>query len=79
MSYVLLIKVSAMISMFVLTLITSSIPLRSRAFKENQKVMALSSGFSGGLFLSVGLIHLIPEAAEKFDEYFKEKDAADEA
>jgi hypothetical protein len=31
--------------------------------------MAFSSAFSGGLFIAVGIIHLLPEAVEKFEEY----------
>jgi len=32
--------------------------------------LAFTAAFSGGLFLSVGVIHLLPEAAGSFDEYF---------
>lgn len=28
--------------------------------------------FSGGLFLAVGLVHLLPEAAESFADSFEE-------
>lgn len=38
-------------------------------------MLALANGFSGGLFLCVGLLHLLPEANENFEDYFEEKDA----
>lgn len=36
--------------------------------------MSLANSFSGGLFLAVGLLHLLPEAAENFEDYYTEKD-----
>ena len=56
--------------MFLEVVIFGLIPLRVEAFKENKLVLALSDGFSGGLFLAVGLIHLLPEANENFEKYF---------
>ncbi|EAS06217.1 metal cation transporter, ZIP family protein (macronuclear) [Tetrahymena thermophila SB210] len=47
-------------------------PLRVKSFRENQKVLSIASAFSGGLFLSVGLIHILPEAAENFDNYLNQ-------
>ncbi|EGR27854.1 zip zinc transporter family protein, putative [Ichthyophthirius multifiliis] len=61
-----------MLIMFAMIMITGNIPLRLHSFKQNLKVLALSSAFSGGLFLTVGLVHLLPEANEHFDKYFKE-------
>ncbi len=34
-------------------------------------VLAFASAFSGGLFLSVGLLHLLPEANENFDKHWE--------
>jgi zinc transporter 1/2/3 len=33
--------------------------------------MSYSKAFSGGLFLCVGMLHLLPEAQEKFEDYYK--------
>lgn len=60
--------------MFIITMIFGSIPLRVAAFKENKLVLALANGFSGGLFLSIGLLHLLPEANENFENYYGEGD-----
>lgn len=35
-------------------------------------MLSFTSAFAGGLFLSVGLLHLLPEAAENFNEHFQE-------
>ncbi len=59
-----------MIIMFLMIVIIGSIPLRSKEFKENGKLLALSAAFSGGLFLSVGILHILPEASENFNDYY---------
>ncbi|KRX05287.1 hypothetical protein PPERSA_00588 [Pseudocohnilembus persalinus] len=69
------VKIPAMTVMFFMTMAFGMLPLKLKAFKENQFVLALANGFSGGLFLSVGLLHLLPEANENFEDYFEEKDA----
>jgi len=51
-----------MIVMFLMIMIAGNIPLKSAAFKENKLILSLTGAFSGGLFLSVGIIHLMPEA-----------------
>lgn len=68
-----IIKLISMILMFTLIMITGNIPLRVKSFKSNPKVLALSSAFAGGLFLAVGILHLLPEANEHFEDYYKEK------
>ncbi|EAS07205.1 metal cation transporter, ZIP family protein (macronuclear) [Tetrahymena thermophila SB210] len=64
------VKIASMTTMLLLTLIMGSIPLRSKSFKENQMVLSLSSAFSGGLFLAVGLLHLLPDATDSFESYY---------
>ena len=70
-SYVACIKIPTMVVMFLEVVIFGSIPLRLVAFKENKLILALSGAFSGGLFLSIGLIHLLPESNENFEKYFE--------
>lgn len=63
-----------MLFMFLEILFFGSLPLRLKAFKENKLVLSLSGAFSGGLFLGIGLIHLLPESNESFENYYKEKE-----
>ena len=35
--------------------------------KENVKWMGISNSFAAGVFLSIGVTHLLPEAAETFE------------
>ena len=34
--------------------------------------MELANAFSGGLFLAIGLIHILPEAANDYNKYWGE-------
>ncbi len=61
-----LIRIFCMIFMFFLIIVTGLIPIKVNSFHSNEKLMSLSSAFSGGLFLSVALIHLLPEAIKTF-------------
>lgn len=71
--FLLVVKVFCMVVMFLIIMITGSIPYKSEGFKSNPKLMSLSSAFSGGLFIAVGMIHLLPEAVEKFETFCEEK------
>ena len=44
---------------------------KRKAFKTNPMLMSYSKAFSGGLFISVGIIHLLYESNEKFEDYFE--------
>ncbi len=43
------------------------IPIKSKKFKENKLLLSLSNCFSGGLFMAIGLIHILPEAREDLE------------
>lgn len=38
------------------------IPIKWKQMRSNSKLIALSNCFSGGLFIAIGLIHILPEA-----------------
>lgn len=59
-----------MVIMFAMIMITGNIPLRSKSFKSYPVVLSLSSAFSGGLFLAVGVLHLMPEANDDIENSF---------
>ncbi|KAL4494249.1 hypothetical protein ABPG73_018768 [Tetrahymena malaccensis] len=65
-----IVKSVAMLVMFLIIIITGSVPLRVKKFRENKKILSIFSAFSGGLFISIGLIHILPEAGEDFDKYY---------
>ena len=46
-------------------------------FTTNFKLIGIANAFSGGIFLCVALLHLLPESAEIFEEYFQDKSSSD--
>ena len=51
-------------------IICGLIPLKVKSFKENKNFISVFNAFAGGLFLSIGLMHIMPEANESFGDYF---------
>ncbi|EAR98829.1 metal cation transporter, ZIP family protein (macronuclear) [Tetrahymena thermophila SB210] len=65
-----IVKSVAMVIMFLIIVIMGNLPLRVKSFRENKKILSIFSAFSGGLFISIGLIHILPEAGEDFEKYY---------
>lgn len=40
--------------------------------------MAYASAFSGGIFLTVALMHILPETVENFEGYYKSQNDSEE-
>ena len=55
-------KISAIVTNFALIIIMGLLPFSSSKFRENPKYLSYTNAFSGGLFLSIGIIHLLAEA-----------------
>jgi zinc transporter 1/2/3 len=50
--------------MFAVSVGAISVPLFHDRFKNNNHWNSLANAFSGGVFLAIGMLHLLPEAAE---------------
>lgn len=61
---ILLIKALGALSLIVITILFGILPLKIRSFRQNWLLLSLSNCFSGGLFIAIGLIHILPEAHE---------------
>ena len=44
-------------------------PYYIKRFRTSTKFLSISNAFSGGLFLGIGLFHVLPEGAEMLEEY----------
>lgn len=44
-------------------------PYYIKKFRTSTKFLSISNAFSGGLFLGIGLFHVLPESAEKLEQY----------
>lgn len=47
-----------------MALVFGLIPLKVPQFRSNPRILSLSNCFAGGLFIAIGLIHILPEATE---------------
>lgn len=54
--------------MFAFTLACCYLPYMFKAFKTNKKLVGLGNALAGGIFLTAGLLHIIPEATELMEE-----------
>lgn len=43
------------------------IPVKSKSFRESPKILGVANAFSGGVFLAIALIHIVPEQMEKYN------------
>ena len=57
--------------MFLLIMITGLLPVRLKSFKSNPLIISLTKSFSGGLFLAIGILDILPEAAKNFEDYYE--------
>ena len=53
------------------------IPVLSKSFKENPMVLGIANSFSGGVFLAIAMMHIMPEQAESYSDLVETEDKAD--
>lgn len=51
---------------FIVTLIFGLLPYKTNFLKKFTLFMGLLNAFSGGMFLSMGVVHILPEAIETY-------------
>jgi len=47
------------------------LPVYCKAFSENPAVLGVANTFSGGIFMSIAFMHIMPEQVESWEEYQK--------
>ena len=60
------------VSIFVflgMAMVFGLMPYYVKKFRTSTKFLSISNAFAGGLFLGIGLFHVLPEGAEKLKEY----------
>jgi len=58
-------KIISAFAIIVVGLIGGAIPILARRFEDSRIFFSLGNAFAGGVFLGAGLIHLLPDAANK--------------
>ena len=62
-----LFKILSALGLWAIALIAGLMPILIRNFKSNKVLISLSQCFAGGLFIAIGLIHILPEARENLE------------
>ncbi len=59
-------KIGFIIFIFFLAIGSGILPLKLQSFKNNSTAIGLANSFSGGLFLSIALFHVLPDLGERY-------------
>lgn len=70
-------KIAAILIIFAETVAFVLIPILNRKFKSSKDLMAWANSFSGGIFISAGLFHILPDAVEAYEKALKKSGAND--
>ena len=57
------------VSIWLVTIIFGIFPLIYNKFRSSPKIISYSNCFAGGLFLAIGIIHILPEANESLSHH----------
>lgn len=61
---VIILKVCFIFFVFFLTIGSGMLPVKWPAFRNSPTVLGIANAFSGGLFLSIALFHVLPEVVD---------------
>ena len=59
-------KVAFIFFIFSLALGTGMIPVKCKGFKESPKIVGIANAFSGGVFLAIALVHVLPDVTGSY-------------
>lgn len=68
---ILLAKIGFIIGIFTLALLTGMIPVKCKGFKESPVIIGVANAFSGGVFLAIALVHVLPDITHDYEEWIK--------
>jgi zinc transporter 1/2/3 len=57
---------------FLIAFISGLLPAKIKGCGKNPVFMGLANAFSGGLFLAIALVHILPEVTQEYNEYIEE-------
>ena len=59
-------KLSFICVVFVEAMALGMVPVKIKSFRENPKMLGIANAFSGGVFLAICLMHIMPEQSESW-------------
>ena len=48
------------------------IPVKCKYFKESPRVLGIANAFSGGVFIAICLMHIMPEQTENYNDLYED-------
>ena len=71
-------KATGALLQFVCVVFFGLLPLRIKHFRTNRTFLSLSNCFSGGLFIAISFVHVLPEAQRSLENLDSSKEAGEE-
>ena len=65
-------KLGFMILVLIEAVVFGLVPVLSKSFTENPVILGAANAFSGGVFLAICTMHIMPEQTENWAEYKSE-------
>ena len=70
-SFLFYFKLFSFIIIIIITFSFGLLPLFFSRFRQGHIILNYANPFSGGIFIGIGLFHLLPDASFNFEQYYK--------
>ena len=60
------IKWGFIVLIFLVTILAGLAPIQAKSCRENSKILGIMNTFSGGVFLAIAFVHILPETANLY-------------
>jgi zinc transporter 1/2/3 len=64
-------KITFIFVIFGVALLFGILPAKIKSCGRNPRFMSMANAFSGGLFLAIALVHILPDVVHEYDEYLE--------
>ena len=51
---------------FIVTMLAGLAPIQTKSCRENTRILGIMNSFSGGVFLAIAFVHILPETANLY-------------
>lgn len=59
-------KWAFIVLIFLITMLAGLAPIQTKSCRENAKLLGIMNTFSGGVFLAIAFVHILPETANLY-------------
>lgn len=66
---ILIIKIVFIFVIFAIALFFGVLPAKVKSCGRNPKFMSMANAFSGGLFLAIALVHILPDVVKDYGKW----------